>query len=48
MPMIVYIFQYAYSVGFGIAYPWAKAMREPVSGMNDEFRFPRFFMWILG
>jgi len=22
-------FRYAYSVGFGIAYPWAKAMREP-------------------
>lgn len=40
-------FRYAYSVGFGIAYPRlegnAKAYR---SGMSDEFRFPRFFMWI--
>ena len=29
MSMVVYIIEYAYSVGFGIAYPRVKAMREP-------------------
>ena len=46
MPLGLCIRYNLHSVGFGIAYPWAKAMREPVSGMSNETRIPALFLCV--